>query len=181
MIDLNKYYVAKTYDGVSGSYAGRPGFVPQATTGDNKNFLRGDGTWADPTISTIQYIENQNNVTLDIKNYDTFLIKAADSLTVFYANFAIGKNINVYLIADHQGHVAHTFPSNTVFAELGDENIIYSFEGYTTRILLQNIGDNVINFSSVSVTPPSNYFYNYNNQGVVGIGINLIDELLEIL
>jgi hypothetical protein len=46
MIDLNRYYIAKTYDGVSGSYAGRPGFVPQAATGDSGKFLRADGSWA---------------------------------------------------------------------------------------------------------------------------------------
>jgi hypothetical protein len=48
MIDLNRYYIAKTYDGVSGAYAGRPGFVPQAATGDSNKFLRADGNWSNP-------------------------------------------------------------------------------------------------------------------------------------
>ena len=55
MIDLNRYYIAKTYDGVSGAYAGRPGFVPQATTGDAGKFLRADGSWSEmgPEINQV--------------------------------------------------------------------------------------------------------------------------------
>jgi hypothetical protein len=58
MIDLNRYYIAKTYDGVSGSYAGRPGFVPQAATGDSGKFLRADGSWA--IIDTSNFYTNNN-------------------------------------------------------------------------------------------------------------------------
>jgi hypothetical protein len=51
MINLNRYYIAKTYEGVSGSYNGRAGFVPQASTGDSGKFLRADGIWADINLS----------------------------------------------------------------------------------------------------------------------------------
>jgi hypothetical protein len=58
MIDLNRYYIAKTYDGVSGAYAGRPGFVPQAETGDFDKFLRADGNWVNPTTGIEAQINN---------------------------------------------------------------------------------------------------------------------------
>lgn len=154
MIDLNKYYIAKEYDGVSGTYAGRAGFVPQATTGDANKFLRADGTWQTvQNIGAIQYIENSTEVELDCETYDTFVVTVVDPVTFTYANFQEGKSINVYLVAAHNGHVQHTFPTNTTFAELGDANTIYSFENYTTRILLQKIGEEVINFSSINITP----------------------------
>ena len=63
MIDLNKYYIAKTYDGVSGSYAGRPGFVPQATTGDIGKFLRADGSWADVIIPDVNIMSGATSGT----------------------------------------------------------------------------------------------------------------------
>lgn len=45
MINLNKYYVASTFQGASAAFHGRAGFVPQALSGDQVKFLRGDGTW----------------------------------------------------------------------------------------------------------------------------------------
>lgn len=154
MIDLNKYYISKEYDGVSGAYAGRAGFVPQATTGDAGKFLRADGTWQTVSINgSVQYIQNSNNITLDVSTYDTFVVTVTEATTFSYSNFSEGKMINIYLVADHAGHIQHTFPDNTTFSELGDANTIYSFENYTTRILLQNIGDEIINFSSINITP----------------------------
>jgi hypothetical protein len=228
MIDLNKYYVAKTYDGVSGNYAGRPGFVPQATTGDAGKFLRadgtwadviipdvnimsgatsgtngasglvpqplagddkkylgGDGTWSDPTISRIQYIENSNNINLDVSNYSTFVINITGSSIFSYSGFQNGKTINVYLGANHTGYLPHVFPANTTFSELGDNNVIYSFQGYVTRLLLQNIGDQVVNFSSISAMTPltGSYYYgtNTNTDDPPGVGLDIIEEYLQNL
>jgi hypothetical protein len=179
MIDLNKYYVAKTYDGVSGSYAGRPGFVPQATTGDAKKFLRGDGVWSDPTISTIQFINGSGNVVLDVENYSTFCINTAVSNNFVYSGFNVGQSINVYISGSNTGYLPHAFPENTVFSELGDGNIIYSFSGYATRILLQNVGGSVINFSSiVPVTVSAPYYYDNELNLTVGVGTILLDEFL---
>ena len=45
MIDLNKYYISSTFQGASGGSEGRAGYVPQALSGDELKFLRGDGTW----------------------------------------------------------------------------------------------------------------------------------------
>ena len=224
MIDLNRYYIAKTYDGVSGSYAGRPGFVPQAATGDagkflrgdgvwaevntdavsgmvgatsgtdgsaglvpkpvagdNRYFLRGDGAWSDPTISQIQYIENSNNIVLDVANYSTFVVNLTESATFTYSGFENGKTINVYLAASHTGYLAHTFPLNTTFSELGDDNTIYSFEGYVTRLLLQNVGNQVINFSSITVKTPSScysYYGSVGNDDPPGVGLDIIELYL---
>jgi hypothetical protein len=232
MIDLNKYYIAKTYDGVSGNYAGRPGFVPQATTGDigkflradgtwasinisglnlninimsgatssadgasglvpkplagdDKKYLRGDGAWSDPTISTIQYIENSNDIILDVTNYSTFVINITGSSIFSYSGFQNGKTINVYLGANHTGYLPHVFPANTTFSELGDNNVIYSFQGYVTRLLLQNIGNQVVNFSSISVMTPltGSYYYgtNTNTDDPPGVGLDIIEEYLQNL
>lgn len=47
MIDLNRYYVASTYQGLSGSQDARSGYVPEALPGDEDKFLKSDGTWGD--------------------------------------------------------------------------------------------------------------------------------------
>lgn len=176
MIDLNKYYIAKKYVGPSGEYPSVGGFVPPAVSSDAGKFLRSDGLWKDPTISSIQYIENSNNIVLDVANYSTFVVNLTESATFAYSGFENGKSINIYLVANHAGHLPHTFPPNTVFAELGDDNVIYSFQDYTTRILLQDIGNYVYNFSSVARTPVNPYYY-YNNP-IAGIGIDLLDLYL---
>jgi len=162
--------------GAASGADGQAGLVPKPVAGDNRYFLRGDGAWSDPTISAIQYIENSNNIILDVANYSAFVVNLTESATFTYSGFENGKTINVYLIGNHTGHVPHTFPPNTVFAELGDDNIIYSFEDYTTRILLQDIGNYVYNFSSVARTPVNPYYY-YNNP-IAGIGIDLLDLYL---
>lgn len=46
MINLNKYYIAKKYEGPSGINPSNGGFVPPAGTGDYNSFLRADGTWS---------------------------------------------------------------------------------------------------------------------------------------
>jgi hypothetical protein len=73
MIDLNRYYIAKTYEGVSGNYAGRPGFVPQATTGDTGKFLSADGSWASIDISNFYTKDNPSGFItgVDLSNYAT--------------------------------------------------------------------------------------------------------------
>jgi hypothetical protein len=84
----------------------------------------------------------------------------------------------VYLDANHSGQILHTFPVETYFAELGDNNTIYSFEGYTTRVMLQNIGSRVMNFSEI-IPLAGSYYYYYGSGGGEGIGLDIIDELLE--
>lgn len=176
MIDLNKFYISKKYTGPSGAYPSAGGFVPPATINQANKFLGGNGLWTDPTISAIQYIENSNNIVLDVANYSTFVVNLTESATFTYSGFENGKTINVYLVANHAGHIPHTFPPNTVFAELGDDNVIYSFANFTTRLLLQDIGNYVYNFSSVVRTPINPYYY-YNNP-IAGIGIDLLDLYL---
>jgi len=141
--------------------------------------LRGDGTWSDPTVSAIQFINGNGNVVLDIENYDTFCINTDVSNNFIYSGFEVGKSINVYISGSNTGYLPHAFPNNTVFSELGDGNIIYSFSGYATRILLQNIGGNVINFSSiVPVTASAPYYYDNELNLTVGVGTILLDEFL---
>ena len=133
-------------------------------------------------LAEIQYIENSNDITLDVSNYSTFVVNLTESATFAYSGFENGKSINVYLVANHTGHLPHIFPPNTVFAELGDENIIYSFEDYTTRILLQDIGNYVYNFSSVAKTPFMPYVTNNDSDdGGVGIGVDIIEMFLNEL
>lgn len=181
MIDLNKYYISSVYQGASGGSEGRSGFVPKALSGDELKFLRGDGTWQTVTsesiVSNIQYIVGEPVINLNVSQYDTFVIGVTGSTTVTYSNFVAGKSINVYLSALHTGMVPHTFPENTIFAELGDGNIINSFEGYTTRILLQNIGNFVINFSSITKNPSSESGGGGSGSdggGVTGVGLDLL-------
>lgn len=178
--------------GANSGTDGQEGLVPKPVAGDNRYFLRGDGVWSDPTISAIQYIENSNNITLDVANYSTFVVNLTESATFTYSGFENGKSINVYLIGNHTGHVPHTFPLNTVFAELGDDNIIYSFEDYTTRILLQDMGDYVYNFSSVVRTPsgiipppppppPPYYYGNSDINNPPGVGLDIVELYLNDL
>lgn len=191
MIDLNKYYISSVYQGASGGSEGRSGFVPKALSGDSLKFLRGDGTWQTVTtesiVSNIQYVYGEPVIDLDVSQYDTFVIGVTGSTTVTYSNFVAGKSINVYLSALHTGMVSHTFPENTIFAELGDENIINSFEGYTTRILLQNVGNFVINFSSITKNPssegptPPPYYYGNIDGGPPGVGLDIIELYLNDL
>jgi hypothetical protein len=124
-------------------------------------------------FNRIQFISVPSTVVLNVSGYDTFVISVTGSTTVTYSNFETGKSINVYFVANHNGYLPHTFPSNTVFSELGKDNVIYSFDNYITRILLQNIGNNVINFSSIVKKPVSPY-YNGNDE-FAGIGLALLD------
>lgn len=185
MIDLNKYYISSEYQGASGGSEGRSGFVPKALSGDELKFLRGDGTWGEvqTTVSNIQYVYGEPVINLDVSLYDTFVIGVTGSTTVTYSNFVPGKSINVYLSALHTSYLPHTFPENTLFAELGDENIIYSFAGYTTRILLQNVGNFVINFSSITKNlssesggggEGSGSGSGSDGGGVTGVGLDLL-------
>jgi hypothetical protein len=176
--------------GATSSTDGQEGLVPKPLSGDNTKYLRGDGTWQNVSVaSTVQYLQTSPTINLDIQEYDTFVINVTDSITFTYSNFPVGKSINVYLSANHNSYIPHTFPENTKFSELGDDNTIYSFNNYTTRILLQNIGPFVINFSSIvknvsggtGPTPPPPPPYYYNNDGQLGIGIDLLDFFLENL
>jgi hypothetical protein len=140
----------QTMIGATSSTDGQEGLVPKPLSGDNTKYLRGDGTWQNVSVaSTVQYLQTSPTINLDIQEYDTFVVDVTDSITFTYSNFPVGKSINVYLSANHNSYIPHIFPENTKFSELGDDNTIYSFTGYTTRILLQNIGSFVINFSSV--------------------------------
>jgi len=102
--------------GATSGADGHAGLVPKPVAGDNRYFLRGDGVWSDTTISKIQYIENSNNITLDVANYSTFVVNLTESATFTYSGFENGKSINVYLIGNHTGYISHTFPAGTVFA-----------------------------------------------------------------
>lgn len=184
----------QTMIGATSSTDGQAGLVPQPLSGDSTKYLRGDGTWQniEVPVSNIQYIVGEPIIDLDVSQYDTFVIGVTGSTTVTYSNFVPGKSINVYLSALHISYVPHTFPENTLFAELGDENIIYSFAGYTTRILLQNTGNFIINFSSVvknltqggeggSGSGEGSGSGYYGVGGGVGIGLDLLDLFLEEL
>lgn len=170
--------------GAASGADGQAGLVPKPVAGDNRYFLRGDGVWSDPTISAIQYIENSNNIILDVANYSAFVVNLTESATFTYSGFENGKTINVYLAASHTGYLPHTFPLNTTFSELGDDNTIYSFEGYVTRLLLQNVGNQVINFSSITVKTPSSGYSYYGGAGGVsnddppGVGLDIIELYL---
>lgn len=173
--------VSQTMVGATSSTAGQAGLVPQPLSGDNTKYLKGDGTWSDPTISNIQYIEAGNSVLLNVNVYDTFMINLTGSSTFTYVGFDSGKTINVYLAADHEGHLPHTFPLNTTFSELGDNNTIYSFNGYVTRLLLQNVGNQVINFSSIAPKTSAIPYYNGNTTDPPGVGLDIIEQYLNNL
>jgi len=131
-----------------------------------------------PIIGSVQHIENSNNIVLDMSTYDTFRVTVTEPTTFTYENFKEGQSINIYLVAAHNGHVQHTFPTDTTFAELGDANTIYSFENYTTRILLQKIGEEVINFSSINITPDS--LINFPAFHVMTVDSTINDILAEV-
>jgi hypothetical protein len=173
----------QTMIGATSSNDGQEGLVPKPLSGDNTKYLRGDGTWQNVSVaSTVQYLQTSPTINLDIQEYDTFVIVVTGSITFTYSNFPLGKSVNVYLSANHNSYIPHTFPENTKFSELGDDNIIYSFNNYTTRILLQNLGPVVINFSSITKNMPDElpppYYY---GNGVLGVGLDLIDFYLENL
>jgi hypothetical protein len=48
-------YTVPNYDGATDSTDGMAGLVPAAPAGSEGLFLRGDGTWADPRLSTASY------------------------------------------------------------------------------------------------------------------------------
>jgi len=58
MIDLNKYYISSTLQGASGGSEGRAGYVPQALSGDELKFLRGDGTWQQLQTNSTTWVNN---------------------------------------------------------------------------------------------------------------------------
>ena len=45
--------VNEDFVGATASADGEKGMVPQPNAGDNVKFLKGDGTWANPTLSEI--------------------------------------------------------------------------------------------------------------------------------
>jgi hypothetical protein len=52
-LDRIAEYFDKDFDGATSSTAGEKGMVPTPTAGDNNKFLRGDGTWSNPTLAEI--------------------------------------------------------------------------------------------------------------------------------
>jgi hypothetical protein len=127
----------------------------------------------------VQIISGESQIVLDAALYNTFVIEVTEPLEVTYDNFPAGRSINIYLEAAHSGNLLHSFPVETYFAELGIDNTVYSFEGYTTRLLLQNIGSRVMNFGEVVPTNGDPYYglgYAYP-YGDGGIGDELLEEL----
>jgi hypothetical protein len=159
-----------------------------AATGISADYVpvaQGDGTivWEAQSgggggvVEAVQTIAGETEVILDASLYNAFVVDATEPITFSFENFPEGRIINVYLDANHSGQILHTFPVETYFAELGDNNTIYSFEGYTTRVMLQNIGSRVMNFSEI--IPLASSYYYYGSGGGEGIGLDIIDELLE--
>jgi hypothetical protein len=122
-------------------------------------------------IEAVQTFTGGNTIELNCSEYNVFVCRVDQPVTFTFANFPAGRSINVYLEALHQGNVLHTFPVETYFAELGTNNSVYSFEGYVTRLLLQNTGDRIFNFGEI-ISLGSYYYY-----GGDGIGTELLDEL----
>jgi hypothetical protein len=149
-------------------------FTSRPTVNGTGVLLSGDAN----RVGRIQYIQNSTNVTLNCETYDTFVVQVSEPTAFTYANFQEGQSINIYLVSDHNGHVQHTFPTNTTFAELGDANIIYSFENYTTRILLQKIGEEIINFSSINLTPDG--LFNFPAYHTMTVDFTITDIIVDV-
>lgn len=76
----------RVFQGATESSNGTSGLVPQPTTGDINNYLRGDGVWADPTAALSQTVA-------DIKS-------SVDTLV------GVDKNMSVRVIAQDEANKA---------------------------------------------------------------------------
>jgi len=91
-------------------------------------------------------IENVKNLSdselsLDLNQF-TIYTKRVSSENVFtYNNFVSGRTLTVYLSASHSGVVGHYFPVKTYFGSNGTSNIVYTFSGFATKVIIQNVGD----------------------------------------
>ena len=87
MIDLNKYYISSTFQGASGGSEGRAGYVPQALSGDELKFLRGDGTWQElqTTAQSLSYTES--SAQLSITNGNTVSLSSLSDKSYANSNF----------------------------------------------------------------------------------------------
>ena len=65
-------FMPKTMVGATAEDDGEGGLVPVPVAGDNNLYLRGDGTWADPTADIASDLEK---LTTDVGNIDTRLTK----------------------------------------------------------------------------------------------------------
>jgi hypothetical protein len=139
----------------------------------------GGASWQSGAVDAVQSISGVNEVTLDAALYNTFVVEVSEPTVFSFENFPTGRSINVYLDAAHSGAILHTFPIETHFAELGNNNTVYTFEGYTTRVLVQNIGSRIMTFSEILPMAGSPYYYYYGGGDEDGgvIGLELLMEL----
>jgi hypothetical protein len=87
--------------------------------------------------------------TLDVKNYTSFVKKVTSSNNFLFSNFLSGQTITIYLSADHQFYERHYFPFTTFLNKAGEGNIAFTFEGYATKVVLQNVGNSYIGTANV--------------------------------
>ena len=141
MIDLNRYYIAKTYEGVSGSYNGRAGFVPQASTGDNGKFLRADGIWSDVNLNSYATVTNLNLTGSNLQNQ-------INNLNNTYATDAELSGVNNTLntkINSLSGAAVLLYGNQTIDGTKTFRNSVYIHDLYVTGTeFIANVQNNFI-------------------------------------
>jgi hypothetical protein len=83
-------------------------------------------------------------INLNTNAFTTFTKRVTASNTFTYTGFTSGKTITVYLTAGHTDYVRHYFPSFTFINKAGEGNVVFTFDGYITKLTLQNTGTQVI-------------------------------------
>jgi hypothetical protein len=107
-------------------------------------------------------ILNNAETVLDARNYTTFLKSVTSSNNFTFFDFTPGKIIILYLSANHLDYVRHYFPQPTYLNKVGEGNIVFTFNNYITKIVIQNTGNayigstEMILFNTQQVNAPLN-------------------------
>ena len=83
-------------------------------------------------------------INLNTNSFTTFAKRVTASNNFTYTGFTSGKTITVYLTAGHTDYVRHYFPPFTYINKAGEGNVVFTFDGYITKLTLQNTGSQVI-------------------------------------
>ena len=91
----------------------------------------------------IEKVKNlsDNEYSLDLNQFTIYTKSVTGENVLTYSNFVSGRTLTIYLSASHDGVVGHYFPINTYFGSNGTSNIVYTFSGFCTKAIIQNVGN----------------------------------------